>query len=58
MFPEKKMSHTALLNYIQKSKILKCIYRSRTFSRELVKNLIAQQKIDLTNAEIFKVDQT
>ena len=58
MFPEKKMSHTALLNYIQKTKILKYIYRSKTFSRELVKDLILQQKIDLANAEIFKVDKT
>ena len=58
MFPEKKMSHTVLFSYIQKSKILKYIYRNKTFSRELVKDLIGQQKIDLANAEIFKVDKT
>ena len=41
-FPEKKMSHTAMLSYIQKSKILKYIYQSRQFSGEMVENLIAQ----------------
>ena len=49
-FPEKKMTHVALLNYVQKSRILKYVYQSRSFSREAVRNLITQRKIDLANA--------
>ena len=51
------MTHAVLFSYIQKSKILKYIYRNKTFSRELVKDLMGQQKIDPANAEIFKVDK-
>ena len=56
-FPEKKLSHTTVLSYIQKSKILKYIYQSRQYNREMVKNLIAQRKIDLSTIEIYKVDK-
>ena len=56
-FPEEKLSHTAMLSYIQKSKILKYIYQSRQYSREMVKNLIVQRKIDLSNVEMYKVDK-
>ena len=51
------MTHGALLNYVQKSKILKYVYQSRSFSREVVRDLITQRKIDLANAEIYKVDK-
>ena len=56
-FPEKKMSHTALLNYLQKTKILKYIHQNKALSREVVRDLIGQQKIDLDNADIYKVER-
>ena len=51
------MTHGALRNYVQKSKFLKYVYQSRSFSREAVRDLITQRKIDLANAEIYKVDK-
>ena len=56
-FPENRLSHSAMLSYIQRSKILKYIYQSRLFSREMVKDLIVQRKIDFGNVEMYKVDK-
>ena len=51
--PQKKMAHSAKLNFLQRSGILKYIYQNKMYSKENVKEFINQKKVDLGNAEMF-----
>ena len=55
--PEKKMTHSAKLNFIQRSGILKYVYRNKMYSSQRVKEFIAQGKVDLGNAAMYRVDR-
>ena len=55
--PQKKLTHSAKLNYLQRSGILKYVYQNKMYSKERVKEFITQKKVDLGNAEMFKVDR-
>ena len=55
--PQKKMTHSAKLNFLQRSGILKYIFQNKMYSREKVKEFVNQKKVDLGNVEMFRVDK-
>ena len=54
---DKRLFHSARVDYLQKARVLKYVYRNRQCNRDIVKEYIMQKKIDLTNLEIYRVDQ-
>ena len=55
--PQKKLTHSAKLNFLQGSGMLKYIYQNKMYSKERVKEFITQKKVDLGNVEMFRVDK-
>ena len=54
---DRKLSHSARVDHLQKAKGLKYIYQNRQCNREAVKEYMMQRKIDLTNLEIYRVER-
>ena len=54
---QKKLTHSAKLNFLLRSGMLKYIYQNEMYSKERVKKFITQKKVDLGNTEMFKVDK-
>ena len=55
---DKRLSHSARVDYLQKASVLKYVYQNRQWNRDLVKEYVMQKKIDLTNMEIYRVDRS
>ena len=55
--PQKKMTHSAKLNFLQRSRMLKYIYQNKMYSKERVKEFVNQKKVHLGNVEMFRVDR-
>ena len=55
--PQKKLTHSAKLNFLQRSGMLKYIYQNKMYGKERVKEFITQKKVDLGNTKMFKVDK-
>ena len=55
---DRKLSHLARVDLLQKAKGLKYIYQNKQCNREVIKEYIMQRKIDLTNLEIYRVERS
>ena len=55
---DKRLSHSARVDYLLRAKALKYVYQNRQWNREVIKEHIMQKKIDLTNLEIYRVDRS
>ena len=55
--PQKKLTHSVKLNFLQRSGMLKYIFQNNMYSKARVREFITQKKVDLGSAEMFKVDK-
>ena len=55
---DKRLSHSARVDYLLRAKALKYVYQNRQWNREVIKEHIMQKKIDLNNLEIYRVDRS